>query len=89
MDFIGEYVDHPIAMVVALALSVPFIWQVARSWFSGVEEDVKEAAPFLILDVLGGPAFLSWPIFKLIGLVIVAAAFVTMFYKFGSWIAEF
>lgn len=88
MAYLAELVDHPIALLVALVLSAPLVWQVARSWFSSIEEDVKEAAPFAAVDAMGGPTIITWPILKIVWFVAVSAAIVVSFYKAGSWIAE-
>jgi hypothetical protein len=89
MAYFGELIEHPIALLVALGLSAPIIWQIAKSWFSDIEDDIKEAAPYAAIDAVGGPTFITWPLLKLVAFVIVSAAIIITFYKIGSWVAEF
>lgn len=81
-------VDHPLVLVIAIALSAPFIWQIARSWFANIEEDVNDAAVPAIIDTLGGPFIPTWLLIKVVWFGIVSTAIVVTFYKIGSWLVE-
>ena len=88
MPYLRELIDHPIVLLAAVLISAPILWQLAKAWFPNVEEDVKEAAPFALIDAVGGPTFVTWPLMKLVWYVIVSAAILVTFYKIGAWIAE-
>lgn len=88
MQYLEEFVDHPLALIAAVVLSAPFLWQIAKSMFADIEEDVMDAAPYALIDLLGGPTFITWLPIKLIWFTIVSAAFIVMFYKLGAWLAE-
>jgi hypothetical protein len=88
MAYLTELVDHPIALLVAVVLSAPILWQLGKAWFPNVEEDIKEAAPFAVIDALGGPTVATWPLVKLVWFVIVSAAILVTFYKIGAWVSE-
>jgi len=88
MAFLTALVDHPIALLVAVTLSAPILWQLAKAWFADVEDELKEAAPFAVIDAIGGPTIATWPLLKLVWFVIVSAAILVSFYKIGAWVAE-
>jgi hypothetical protein len=81
-------VEHPIALVVAVVLAAPIIWQIAVAWFSNIEEDAKEAAPYEFLNAIGGLHFITWLPLKIFWFLIASSAIVITFYKVGSWLAE-
>jgi len=88
MADVSDLVEHPVALLIAVLLSAPILWQIAKAWFPNVEDDVKEAAPFALIDAFGGPTFATWPIVKLVWFLIVSAAIVVTFYKVAAWVAE-
>jgi hypothetical protein len=81
-----SFVDHPIALLLAVLVSAPMVWKLARAWFPDPMEDAKEAAPYFLIDALGGPMFANWPFAKLIWFLIVSATIVVTCYKVAAWI---
>ena len=88
MDYLREFVEHPIVLLAAVMLSAPILWYYAKAWFPNVEDDIEEAAPFALIDAIGGPTIVTWLWIKLLWFGIVAAAIVVAFYKIGAWVAE-
>jgi hypothetical protein len=56
MTDLETIVDHPIALIVSLFLSAPFLLFLWRLFFMNIAEEMEEAAPYFIVNLLPGPA---------------------------------
>jgi hypothetical protein len=79
-------IDHPLVLVMAVVLGAPIIWQMAVAWFSNIEDDAKEAAPYELLNAIGGLHFITWLPLKIVWFLVASAAIVITFYKLGAWV---
>ena len=82
----ASLVDHPVVLLVAVVLAAPLIWQIAVAWFSNIEEDAKEAAPYELLNAIGGLHFITWLPIKVFWFLLASTAIVIAFYKVGAWL---
>lgn len=55
MAYLEMIVDYPAALIASLILSAPFLWFLWRLFFLNIAEEMEEAAPFLIANLLPGP----------------------------------
>jgi len=85
---VTDFIDHPIVLAIAIALSAPIVWWLARSWFANLEQDVEDATPAFVLGALLDRLVPSWLLLKVVWFTIVSAAIVVFFYKIGAWVAE-
>lgn len=88
MSYLEAIVDHPIALIISLILSAPFVWFLARIFFLNIAEEMEEAAPYFLINALPGPDFITWPHVKLILVLFFSAAVVTLFYRICAWFAS-
>jgi hypothetical protein len=88
MSYLGALVDHPVVLLLAVVVSSPILWALAKAWFPNHREDAAELTATTAIDVAGGPLLLTWPLVKIMWFIIASVAIVITFYKLGSWIAE-
>jgi hypothetical protein len=81
-------IEHPFVLLVAVALSAPFIWQIGRSWFGDIEQNAQDALTSAAVEALGGSSLWTRLPLKILWFALVSAAIVITFYKVGSWIVE-
>ena len=83
-----ELIDHPLVLLLAIVVSAPIVWWLARSWFADLSQDVEEATPAFVLGALLDRLVPSWLLLKFVWFAIVSAAIVVFFYRIGAWVAE-
>ena len=81
-------IEHPFVLIGVVALSAPFIWQIARSWFGDMEQNAQDALTTAVVEVSGASSIWTRLPMKIIWFVLIAASIIITFYKVGSWIAE-
>lgn len=87
MSYLSQLVEHPISLLIATALSCPFIWQLFKLWFPNLKQDLKEDAPYTLLALVGGQ-FINWLYAKLLWFGIFISAILVTFYKLTVWITN-
>lgn len=87
MNYLGSIVDHPVALIIALIVSGPFIWVLTRMFFKDIAADAEESALCFLINALPGPDFLAWPLVKLILILFFSAALITLFYRVFAGVA--
>jgi hypothetical protein len=89
MSALEGMIGHPVAFLVALVFSAPFVWVLAQMFFRDIAEELKRESPYYLVDVmLPDWDFLSWPLVKLILVLFFSAAVITLFYQLCAWAAS-
>jgi hypothetical protein len=89
MSSLDGVIDHPVAFLVSLALSAPFVWVLAQMFFRNIAEELRVDAPYYLADaLLPGWSFLSWPAVKLIFVLFFSAAVMALFYRLCAWVGS-
>jgi hypothetical protein len=85
VTYLQTHIDHPVALIVALILSAPFVWFLGRLFFRGIAGDMEDAGSFYVTDIFGGPSFLALPIARLALFLFFSAAVIVLFYQICAW----